>query len=145
MTLETGHSTPPPWLLWPQNGPRYRSCHLKGQKSLRPLEKSRFCAQGPFRILEMAHLVIFKGWFHKIPPHLQNRYGTLIVIRVQYREMVILIVICTNFCPIWRLRIIEEKLLAVSSFIKLKWDIKSGCEKNTINFSISQPHRKNYM
>ncbi len=55
-------STSPPRLFWPQNGPRYRSCHLKGQKSLRLLEKSRFCAQGPFRILEMAHLVIFKGW-----------------------------------------------------------------------------------
>ncbi len=58
---------------WPQNGPRYRSCHLRGKKSLRPLEKSRFCAQGPFRILEMAHLVIFKGWFHNVPPHLQHR------------------------------------------------------------------------
>jgi len=61
-------------LFLPQNGPRYRSCHLQGQKSLRPLEKSRFCAQGPFRILEMAHLVIFKGCFHKISPHLQHRY-----------------------------------------------------------------------
>jgi hypothetical protein len=61
-------------LFWPQNGPRYRSCHLQGQKSLRPLEKSRFCAQGPFRILGMTHLVIFKGWFHKIAPHLQHRY-----------------------------------------------------------------------
>jgi hypothetical protein len=50
-----------PRLFWPQNGPRYRSWYLKVQKSLRPLEKSRFCAQGPFRILEMAHLVIFKG------------------------------------------------------------------------------------
>ncbi len=48
-----------PRLFWPQNCPRYRSCHLQGQKSLRPLEKSRFFAQGPFRILEMAHLVIF--------------------------------------------------------------------------------------
>jgi hypothetical protein len=47
--------------FWPQKGPRYRSCHLRSQKSLRPLEKSQFCAQGPFRILEMAHLVIFKG------------------------------------------------------------------------------------
>ncbi len=42
--------------------------------SLRPLDKSWFCAQGPFRILEMAHLVIFKGWFHNDPPHLQHRY-----------------------------------------------------------------------
>ena len=63
-----------PQLFWPQNGPRYRSCHLRGQKSIRPLEKSRFCAQGPFKILEMAHLVIFKGWFHNVPPHLQHRY-----------------------------------------------------------------------
>ena len=31
-------------LFWPQNGPRCRSCHLRGQKSLGPLEKSRFCA-----------------------------------------------------------------------------------------------------
>ncbi len=22
----------------------------------------------------MAHLVIFKGWFHNVPPHLQHRY-----------------------------------------------------------------------
>ena len=30
--------------FWPQNGPCCRSCHLRGQKSLGPLEKSRFCA-----------------------------------------------------------------------------------------------------
>ncbi len=36
------------------NGPRYRSCHLRSQKGHGPLEKSRFCAKGPFRILEMA-------------------------------------------------------------------------------------------
>ncbi len=48
-------------LFWPKNGPRYRSCHLKSQKSLRPLEKSRFCAQGPFRTLEMAPFSYFQG------------------------------------------------------------------------------------
>ena len=33
-----------PLFFWPQNGPRCRSCHLRGQKNLRPLEKSRFSA-----------------------------------------------------------------------------------------------------
>ncbi len=47
--------------FWPQNGPRYRSCHLRGHKSLGPLEKSRFCAKGPFRILEMAPFSDFQG------------------------------------------------------------------------------------
>ncbi len=52
---------------WPQNGPRYRSCHLRGQKSLRPLEKSRFFAQGPFRILEMAPFSDFQGLISQCP------------------------------------------------------------------------------
>ncbi len=44
-------------------------CPFKGPKKSQALEKSRFCAKGPFRILEMAHLVIFKGLFHNAPPH----------------------------------------------------------------------------
>ncbi len=63
-------------LFWPQNGPRYRSCHLRGQKSLVSLENSRVCAQGPFTVesLKWPYLVIFNGWFHNVPPHLQHRY-----------------------------------------------------------------------
>ncbi len=32
-------------LFWAQNDPRYHSFHLRGQKSLGHLEKSRFCAR----------------------------------------------------------------------------------------------------
>ncbi len=42
---------------------------LRGQKSLGPIERSRFCA----RTLKWPHLVIFKGWFHNVPPNLQHR------------------------------------------------------------------------
>jgi hypothetical protein len=49
-------------IFWPQNGPRYRLCHLRGQKSLGALEKSPFCDRtGPFRILEMAPFSDFQG------------------------------------------------------------------------------------
>ncbi len=60
-------------LFWPQNGPRYRSCHLRGQKSLGPLEKSRFCARDHLESLKWPHLVISKGWFPNAPPNLQHR------------------------------------------------------------------------
>ncbi len=50
-----------PRLFWPQNGTSDR-----GQKSLRPLEKSWFCAQGPFRIIEMAPFSDFQGLFRHI-------------------------------------------------------------------------------
>jgi hypothetical protein len=59
--------------FWPQNGPRYRSCRLSGQKSLGPLEKSRFCARDHLESLKWPHLLIFKGWFHNVPPNLQHR------------------------------------------------------------------------
>ncbi len=46
---------------------------IKGPKSLGPLEKSRFCARDHLESLKWSHLVIFKGWFHNVPPNLHYR------------------------------------------------------------------------
>ncbi len=56
--------------------PKWPSLSLvsfKGQKSLGPLEKSRFCARDHLESLKWLHLMIFKGWFHNVPPNLQHR------------------------------------------------------------------------
>ena len=53
------------------NGTSDSEGHFGGQKSRGPLKKSRFCARDHIESLKWPHLVIFKGWFPNIPPHLQ--------------------------------------------------------------------------
>ncbi len=63
------------WVVYgnPSPHPTCCLCHLMDQKSLGPLYKSWFCAGTIKNPLKWPHLVIFKGWFHNFPPHLQHR------------------------------------------------------------------------
>jgi hypothetical protein len=49
-------------IFWPQDGPRYRSCHLRGQKKSWAPRKVAILCKGPFRILEMAPFSDFQGF-----------------------------------------------------------------------------------
>jgi hypothetical protein len=58
--------------MGPQNGPRYRSCHLRGQKSLGPLKMSQFCARNHFESLNWPYLGIWQGRLDNTKPNLKH-------------------------------------------------------------------------
>jgi hypothetical protein len=48
---------------------RFSLVPFKGPKKSQAPRKVSILSTGPFKILEMAHVVIFKGLFHNAPPH----------------------------------------------------------------------------
>ncbi len=74
-------------MFGPLNGPRYRSCHLRGQKSLGVPQKVSILCLDHLESLNWPHLVIWQGTIHNTTPHLQHRCIN------SYQERP------TNFCP----------------------------------------------